>query len=332
MSDSFRALRAYGSGNTRPEKLTRKDLSAGEVLLAVNYSSINYKDALAVTGKGKILKRYPLIPGIDAAGVVLESSDQRFLPGHEVIVTGCGIGENEDGGYSEHMRVDANSVVPRPEGLSLREAMILGTAGFTAALALKRMLINGQVPKMGPILVTGASGGVGGFAVELFAREGFTVHAVSGKETAIDILKTRGATEVLLPDQLSLGTRPLESVRFGGAVDSVGGELLGHVLAHTQLWGNVASIGMAAGHELHMTVMPFILRGVSLLGTSSNNTPMDLRLELWRLLSGTWKPKHLDSYVARTVGLSGVTKACEDLLARKIQGRILVDIRGGGER
>lgn len=329
MNEKFTALRAYAPGDTRLQTLGRSDLSEGEVFLEVHYSSLNYKDALAVTGKGKILKSYPLIPGIDAAGVVLESSAPRFKPGQEVLITGCGIGENVDGGYTQYLRAHANSIVARPEGLTLRECMILGTAGFTAALALKRMLINGQRPDMGPILISGASGGVGGFAVELFARAGFTVHALSGKASAVETLKSRGATQVLTPNQLGLGSRPLESVKFGGAVDNVGGDLLGQILAHTQLWGNVASIGLAGGHKLHTTVMPFILRGVSLLGTSSNNTPMDLRLELWRLLSTVWKPADLEGYIYQTVNLSDVPRIAEDLLARKVQGRVLVDVHQG---
>jgi acrylyl-CoA reductase (NADPH) len=330
MTDGFSALRSYSPGDTRLEKLSAKDLGGGEVLVEVHYSSVNYKDALAITGRGKILKRHPLIPGIDAAGIVIESSDRRFVPGQKILVTGGGIGENDDGGYTERLRLRADTVVPCPEGLSLREAMILGTAGFTAALALDRMRINGQTPEMGPILITGASGGVGGFAVELFARAGFTVHALSGKPSAAGALRSRGAAEVLMPEQLALGSRPLESVKFGGAVDNVGGELLGRILAHIQLWGNVAAIGLAAGHDLQTTVMPFILRGVSLLGVSSNNTPMDQRLKLWRLLSTSWKPAKLEDYVARTVFLPEVARACEELLARKIQGRLLVDIRGGG--
>jgi acrylyl-CoA reductase (NADPH) len=221
----------------------------------------------------------------------------------------------------------ADSVVPLPPGLTMREAMILGTAGFTAALAFYRMEKNGQDPKLGPILVTGASGGGGSFAVQIFAQNGYEVHAVSGKHEAIAALKKYGASQVIAPEELGLGTRPLEKVRYGGAVDNVGGELLSHLLAHVQLWGNVSSIGMASSPELQTTVMPFILRGVSLLGASSNNCTRDVRHQLWRRLGAEWRPKHLENVLARTVGLKDLVTAFEDLIHRRVQGRILVEIR-----
>lgn len=327
----FWALRVHSeNGGTPYSKLQQmevKDLTAGEVVIETHYSGINYKDALAGSGKGKILKSFPLNAGIDCSGLVLESSDKRFTPGQKVLINGMGTGESYDGGYAEVVRAKADSVVPLPEGLTLREAMILGTAGFTAALAFSRMETNGQTPDKGPILVTGASGGVGSFAVQIFSQQGYEVHAVSGKHEAIAYLKNLGAKEVLRPEDLQLGDRPLEKARFGGAVDNVGGEMLAKVLAHTQLWGNVASIGLAQSHELHATVMPFILRGVSLLGASSNNTPMELRHEIWRKLAGAWKPKQLESILTKTVELKDLTLAFEDLLNRKAHGRILVQIR-----
>lgn len=326
----FWALRVHSSEGqpyAKLQQMTEAELTVGEVTIEVHYSSVNYKDALAGTGKGKILKSYPLNAGIDAAGVVLQSKDPRFQAGQNVLVTGCGIGENFDGGYAEVMKAHADSVVPLPEGLTLREAMILGTAGFTAALALSRMEQNGQKPALGPILVTGASGGVGSFAVQIFSQAGYEVHAVSGKHEAIRYLKDLGAANVIPPEELGLGSRPLETVRFGGAVDNVGGEMLARVLAHVQLWGNVASIGLAQSAELHTTVMPFILRGVSLLGTSSNNCARDLRHELWRKLAGPWKPKKLENIVTQTVGLKDLMPAFEDLLHRRVHGRILVEIR-----
>ncbi|MBX3020953.1 MAG: YhdH/YhfP family quinone oxidoreductase [Bdellovibrionales bacterium] len=327
---SFWALRVHTNGDdvaAKLQQMTQDELTAGEVLIGVHYSSVNYKDALGATGKGKILRRSPLNAGIDAAGMVLESSDPRFQPGQKVIVTGCGIGENDDGGYAELIRVKASSVVPLPEGLTLKEAMILGTAGFTAALALSRMENNHQRPEMGPILVTGASGGVGSFAVQIFSQAGYDVHAVSGKHEAVRYLNTLGAKEVLTPADLQLGRRPLESVKYGGAVDNVGGGLLAQILAHTQLWGNVAAIGLADRAELNTTVMPFILRGVSLLGVSSNNTPMPLRQEIWRKLASEWKPRHLQQTLTRTVGLKDLMGAFDDLLHRRVHGRILVEIR-----
>lgn len=330
-SGAFWALRVHEGQNgvvySKLQQLTLNDLSAGEVLIGVHYSSINYKDALAGSGKGKIMRRFPLNAGIDAAGVVLESTDPRFQPGQEVLVTGCGIGENSDGGYSELLRVSANSVVPCPPGLSPEEAMILGTAGFTAALALHRMLQNGQTPALGPILVTGASGGVGSFSVQLFAHAGFEVHALTGKPEGAAFLRALGAHKVLQPADLALGPRPLESVRFGGVVDNVGGRLLSQALAHVELWGNVASIGLAESADLHATVMPFILRGVSLLGVSSNNTPMALRLELWNKLAGAWRPQHLRQTLTRTVGLRDLMTTFDDFLRRRVHGRILVDVR-----
>lgn len=321
------APQAEGDPYAKLQQVKLDDLTPGEVVVQVHYSSVNYKDALAATGKGKILKRYPLNGGIDAAGTVLSSIDGRFTPGQKVLITGCGIGENFDGGYSEILRVSGDSVVPLPEGLSLREAMILGTAGFTAALALHRMQENHQRPSMGPILITGASGGVGSFAVQLFAQEGYEIHAVSGKHEAIRYLKELGAHQVIPPNELNLGARPLETVRYGGAVDNVGGQLLSKLLSHIQLWGNVCSIGLADSAELKTTVMPMILRGVSLIGVSSNNTPMALRLNLWQKLATTWKPKHLEKTLTRTVGLKDLMLTLDELLHRKIHGRVLVELR-----
>jgi len=326
----FWALRMHTDGQlpfAKLQQMTREELTAGEVTIEVHYSGVNYKDALAGTGKGKILKKFPLNAGIDASGVVLESSDARFKPGQKVLLNGQGIGESYDGGFAEVLRAHADALVPLPDGLTLRESMILGTAGFTAALALHRMEVNGQKPELGPILVTGASGGVGSFAVQLFSHAGYEVHAVSGKHEAINYLKTLGAHTVLRPDELQLGTRPLESVRYGGAVDNVGGEMLAQVLGHVQLWGNVAAIGMAQSAELKTTVMPFILRGVSLLGTSSNNCDHALRFELWKKLAQEWKPKQLEKILTKTVELKDLTLAFEDLLNRKSFARTLVQIR-----
>lgn len=325
----FYALRIHReSGKIKPQvqKISLDDLTDGEVVLRVHYSSVNYKDALAGSGKGKILKRYPLNGGIDAAGEIVTSQDSRFRTGEKVLVTGCGIGEIDDGGFSEILRVKADSVIALPQGLTLKESMILGTAGFTAALALHRMLENHQHPEKGPILVTGATGGVGSFAIQLFSQQGFETHALTGKTTSLDYLKSLGAHQILNRDQLELGDRPLENARFGGAVDNVGGKLLAQILAHTQLWGNVCSIGLAESSELSTTVMPFILRGVSLLGVSSNNCPLKLRQKIWQNLAGPWKPKKLEGLISRSVALSELPKAFDDLLERRIQGRILVDL------
>lgn len=327
----FWALRVHstsdGGSSAKLQQMKVEELSAGDVLIQVHYSGVNYKDALAGTGKGKILKFFPLNAGIDASGIVLESKDPRFQPGQKVLVNGCGIGEIDDGGFAELINVKTDYVVPLPPGLTLRESMILGTAGFTAALALHRMEHNGQTPALGPIAVTGASGGVGSFAVQLFSHAGYEVHAISGKPEAVSYLKELGAHKVIAPADLELGNRPLESVKFGGAVDNVGGKLLSQLLAHTQLWGNVSSIGLADSAQLQTTVMPFILRGVSLLGASSNNTPMPLRHQLWQKLSQAWKPAKLDRIVTRTVQLRDLMTAFDDLLNRRVFGRILVEIR-----
>jgi len=330
LKNKFHALRSTTADQpVRLQEMALHELTQGEVLIATQYSGINYKDALAVTNKGKILKRFPLNPGIDLAGVVVDSHDKRFSPGQEVLVTGCDTGESYDGGYAEFTRARADVVVPMPRGLSAKESMIIGTAGFTAALALARMQQNGQTPNKGPILVTGASGGVGQFAIELFARNGFEVHALSGKPESAARLKSLGATQVLSLSDLALGDRPLESVKWGGVVDNIGGQTLARLLAHTELWGNIASIGLAEGIEFKSTVMPMILRGVSLLGISSNNTPMGLREQLWQLLSSAWKPKNLNAYVSHAITLQEVPAYCEKMLARQTQGRILV--RTGGQ-
>jgi NADPH2:quinone reductase len=309
------------------QQVKLEELTAGEVVIEVHYSGVNYKDALAATGRGRILKKFPLNAGIDAAGVVIESSDKRFSKGQSVLVNGCGLGETEDGGYSEVLRVKGDSVVPLPAGLTLKESMIIGTAGFTAALALYRMLQNGQTPSMGPILVTGASGGVGSFAVQIFSQAGFEVIAASGKHEAVKYLTKLGAKQVIAPADLGLGNRPLESVKFGGVVDNVGGKLLAQAMAHTQLWGNVSCIGLAESPELHATVLPLILRGVSLLGASSNNCLREVRHEVWRRLGAEWRPKHLNETLTRTVDLKELMLACDDLIHRRVFGRVLVEIR-----
>lgn len=325
----IKALRIFSEKSQVVSKvvsMNEKELSPGEVLIRVKYSGVNYKDALAGTGRGKILKHFPLNGGIDAAGLVEESLDDRFQPGQEVLVNGCGIGETVDGGFAEKIRVAADSVVPKPPGLTLQETMLLGTAGFTAGLAVFRMRLNGQTPSKGPILVTGASGGVGSFAIQILSKIGYDVIAVSGKPESHAYLKEIGAKKTATPESLDLGTRPLEGVRFGGMIDNVGGDLLAKALAHVALWGNVAAIGMAASPELHTTVMPMILRGVNILGASSNNCPQPLRREIWNLLGAEWKPAHIQKVLAKTVSLDDLPQAFNDLIERKITGRILVVI------
>jgi acrylyl-CoA reductase (NADPH) len=304
--------------------MTLEDLSRGEVVIRVRWSGINYKDALAVTGRGKILKRFPLNAGIDAAGVVETSEDGRFRPGEPVLVNGMGLGESHDGGFAELLRVPGDWVVPLPAGLTLRESMILGTAGFTAALAVVRMETNGQRPQQGPIVVTGATGGVGSVAVSLLAARGYAVLAVSGRPEHHGLLRRLGASEVRSPEELDLGSRPLEAARFGGVVDNVGGELLSRLVRHVGLWGQVACIGMAGSPELTGTVFPLILRGVSLLGISSANCPMPLRREVWRRLGEDLKPPHLAEIESREIHLGAVIDTAPLLVERRARGRILV--------
>jgi acrylyl-CoA reductase (NADPH) len=298
----------------------------GEVLIRVHYSSINYKDALAGTGKGQILRRFPLTGGIDAAGVIAESNDRRFKAGDPVIVTGYELSASQDGGYAEYLKVSADWVVPLPQGLSLEESMVLGTAGFTAALALHRMEVNGQRPDMGPILVTGATGGVGCFAVNIFDGEGYEVAAVTGKADQQAYLEHLGAQEILARDEVKAGHHALERGRWGGAVDNVGGEMLASITRTVRPWGNIASIGLAGGHELNTTVMPFILRGVSLLGINSSGCPYEIRQEIWQRLASDLKPRQLGDILERTIALDELPEIFDEMLAGRILGRTLVKI------
>ena len=317
-------VEAEGLGQGRLVEFETRALKPSEVLIKVLYSSVNYKDALAGTGRGKILKSFPLVPGIDLAGIVAATASPHFSTGDQVILTGSGTGEERDGGYSEYQIAPADALVRCPPSLSLRDAMVLGTAGFTAALAIHRMEQLGQTPQKGPIVVTGASGGVGNFAVNLLAARGYEVLAVSGKAGLGDFLQKLGAAEVLRPEELALGSRPLEKARFGGAIDNVGGEVLAGLVAATHLWGNVAAIGLTGGVTFNTTVMPFILRGVSVIGVSSNNCPMDLRSEIWQKLASIWRPRNLEQILARVVGLDELGAVFEEMLERKTHGRVLV--------
>ena len=326
---SFKAYRIHledGRIVARFEQLSLEDLAPGEVVIRVSHSGINYKDALAATGAGKILRRYPLVGGIDLAGVVESSSDARYRPGEAVLVTGCALSETHDGGYAQLARVRGDWVIPLPAGLSAFEAMALGTAGFTAALAIHRMEQNGQSPQGGAIAVTGASGGVGSVAVDMLATRGYRVVAVSGKSSAVAYLRELGAQEVLARHGIDLGSRPLESARFGGAIDNLGGELLTWLTRSVDFWGNIASIGLAAGAELNTTVMPFILRGVSLLGINSSATPRELRLAVWQRIATDLKPRHLARIVTRTIAFEELPQAFPAYLDGAVTGRTVVRI------
>jgi NADPH2:quinone reductase len=326
---AFKAWRVFDEAGRVESRLVEMELDAlspGDVLIHAAWSGINYKDALALTGRGRILKRFPLNAGIDVSGAVVSSADGAVPAGTDVIVNGMGLGETHDGGLAEYVRVPAAWVVPLPAGLSTFEAMALGTAGFTAALALHRMEQLGQRPDGGPIVVTGASGGVGSIAVSILAARGYETIAVSGRREHHAYLKSLGAAQVTTPDELGLGTRALESARFGGAIDNVGGTLLGGLLRHVGLWGNVASIGNAGGPSFEGTVFPLILRGVSLLGISSANCPMPLRSAVWQRLGADLKPAHLGAIGHRVIGLDEVLAEAGPLLDRERHGRIVVRI------
>jgi NADPH2:quinone reductase len=242
-----------------------------------------------------------------------------------VLVNGCGLGEVFDGGLAEYARVKAEFVIPMPVGLDARLAMALGTAGFTAALALHRMQENHQTPDKGPIVVTGASGGVGSIAVNILSSQGYEVIAVSGRKSYYDFLRSLGANQVVSIDELNLGGKPLEKGRFGGVIDNVGGDLLAKLIAHVNLWGNVASIGLADSHQLSTTVFPFILRGVSVLGVSSTNCPMPLRKQIWERLGVDLKPNALENIITDEVALKDVSGVFTDILDRKRYGRVIIN-------
>jgi NADPH2:quinone reductase len=325
---SFRAFRianADGKISGSVIDATLDELTPGDVVLTGEYSSVNYKDALAGTGAGKILKRFPLIGGIDSAGLVVSSSDRRFREGDRVLVTGYDLGVAQDGGYAGLVRVPADWVVRIPENLTPREAMILGTAGFTAGLAVVRLERNGLARGQGPIAVTGATGGVGSIAIAALARLGYEVTAITGKDDAHDYVRALGAREVLSRTSLVMGTRPLETARWAGAIDAVGGDLLAWLTRTTNYWGGIASTGLTGGIELRTTVMPFILRGVSLIGIDSAMCPMPIRSEVWRRLATDMKPQDLDA-IGHEITLDGLPAAFETLLAGKARGRFVVKV------
>ena len=325
---TFRALRVHRLDTgieARLETLSVNDLSPGEVVIQSSYSSINYKDALAITGKGKIMRRFPLVAGIDVAGLVIESLDDRFQAGDEVLVTGCGMGENHDGGFAEVVRSPADWVVPLPEGLDLFAAMALGTAGFTAALAIDQLERNGQQPNAGPIIVSGASGGVGSIAIDLLSGRGYEPVALSRKPEASAYLQSLGAAEVLDAAIVSASDSPLEKAQWGGAIDNVGGDTLAWLTRTVKPWGNIASIGMAGGTDVHATVMPFILRGISILGITSANCPIARRRKIWNRLATDLKPRHLDKIVAGTVKLDELPAISEKILSGQHRGRYVVE-------
>jgi NADPH2:quinone reductase len=326
---SFRAFRIHEIDRkivSRFDNITLEDLSPGDVVVRVSCSDVNYKDALAATGKGRILRRYPLVGGIDFAGEVASSADARFAPGQKVLVTGCGLSETHDGGYAEYARVQGDWVIPVPAGMTELDAMKLGTAGFTAALAIHQMERNGQMPANGPVVVTGATGGVGSLAINMLAGRGYEVVAVSGKTEAEPYLREIGAARVLLRQEIDLGSKPMEKAAWAGAIDNLGGPVLTWLTRTVDQWGNIASVGLAGGHELVTTVMPFILRGVNLLGINSVLTPREVRLEVWRRLATDLRPAQLDRICTRIVGFDELPRQFDDFIQGRVTGRTVVRI------
>jgi len=328
VSDTFQAFRIHRDNDTvagQLEALTLDDLAPGNVVVRVEYSGINYKDALAATGAGPILRRFPLVGGVDLAGEVSSSQDARFSPGDKVIAICGGLSETRDGGYAEFARVDADMLVHVPDTLDTRAAMAIGTAGFTAALAVHRLEQNGQRPDAGPMLVTGATGGVGSIAIDILSARGYEVTALTGKLDQTAFLEALGATAVLDRNELKIGTRPLESASWGGAVDNLGGDVLAWLTRTTKPWGNIASVGLAASAELHTTVMPFILRAVSLIGVNME-VPPELRESIWERLTTDLRPRHLDVIASSEVTLTELPDCFEAYIGARAVGRTIVKV------
>ena len=330
--NSFKALlieERDGKVSSGLVQMDESQLDAGGVTIRVAYSSINYKDALAATGAGKIIRRFPCVGGIDMSGTVIESTDLRFKPGDRVVATSFDIGVAHHGGYAEIARVPGDWVVPLPAGLSLFDAMILGTAGFTAALGIVRMEENGLRPEKGAVIVTGATGGVGSLAIDMLAKLGYHVVALTGKETEAAYLRELGAAEVLLRESLDLTKiRPLDRGRWAGAVDNLGGDFLAWIASTMQQGGTIASIGLAASMSLNTTVAPFILRGVSLLGIDSGYIREPYRSGVWQRLASDLRPPHLEN-MARRIAFDDLPTAFEAFIAGRAKGRAVVEIAGG---
>ena len=329
--DSFKALlieERDGKVVNGFVRMTESQLDSGNVTIRVAYSSVNYKDALAATGAGKIIRRFPCVGGIDLSGPVVESGDVRFKPGDPVIATSFDIGVAHHGGYAEYARVPGDWVVPLPAGLSLYDAMALGTAGFTAALGIVRMEENGLRPEKGPVIVTGATGGVGSLAVDMLAKCGYHVVALTGKESEADYLRSLGAAEIMLRQNLDLSKiRPLDSGLWAGAVDNLGGDVLAWIASTMEQGGTIASIGLAASMKLNTTVAPFILRGVSLLGVDSGYIREPYRSGVWQRLATDLRPPHLAT-MSRRIAFEELPAIFDEYVAGRAKGRVVVDIAG----
>ena len=307
--------------------LAQTDLPSGEVLVKVAYSSVNYKDGLASIPDGKVVRNYPHVPGIDLSGTVVESSDARFKAGDEIIATSYEIGVSHFGGFSEYARLKADWIVPLPQGLTLKEAMALGTAGFTAALAVHQLQKNGLAPTHGPVLITGASGGVGSIAIGILKQLGYTIAASTGKAEEHDYLKSLGVSDILSREETSAeSTRPMEKERWAASIDAVGGSTLAYLLRSTKYGGSVAACGNTGGANVTTTVFPFILRGVNLLGIDSVNCPMELRRELWQQLASEYKPASLLESIGKESTLEELPRVLAAILQGGIRGRTIVRV------
>ena len=323
---TFKAVRVSQDGAKATSSAlvdtTVDELSAGEVVIASRFASINYKDALAVTGRGRIMTRFPCIAGIDVAGVVESSADARFKAGDPVFVNGFGLGVAHDGGFSERVRVPADWVIPVPQGMTLLDVGTMGVAGFTAALAIHLMELNGLAPGNGKVLVNGATGGCGSIGIDMLARRGYQVVALTGKPESRDYLMELGASEVLVRGEFEMGRKPLEKSQFAGALDSVGGEQLSWLTRSMMENGVIGAFGNAGGVDLATSVFPFILRGVRLIGVNSNAT-MAVRQQVWGRVSTDLKPRHLDR-VGFPIALDQVIEHCTRSVDGKVQGRAIV--------
>lgn len=329
VTNGFKALvlEQDNEGRTRAiiKNLVPADLPDEDVLVKVEYSSLNYKDGMAVTGTGKIVLQWPMVPGIDLAGTVIESKTPVYHAGDKVLLTGWGVGEKYWGGYSQRQRVRGDWLVPLPARLSSMQAMAIGTAGLTAMLCLMALEAGGVKQGSGPVLVTGAAGGVGSVAVALLANAGFEVYAVTGRESAGTYLKSLGASGIISREEMTAKSRPLEKQRWAGAVDTAGGDILARLLAETNYSGTVAACGLAAGYQLATTVMPFILRGIRLQGIDSVMCPFEKRLTAWNRLA-TELPATVMHSIGEIVSLEQVPQKAAALMAGKVQGRVVVDL------
>lgn len=330
MDKSFKALvvnKTDEEFSLQISDLALDDLHDGDVVIKVAYSSVNYKDGLASSPKGKIARNYPLIPGIDMAGIVVESKDPRFQAGDKVIATSYEIGVSHHGGYSEYARVKAEWIVPLPEELSLKEAMIYGTAGFTAALSVHRLEENGLHPEKGKVLVTGATGGVGSMAISILAKRGYEIIASTGKETAHSYLRELGAKEILSrEDVFEENIKALDKQLWFAAVDPVGGKTLASVLSKTAYNGSVAVCGLTGGTDVPTTVYPFILRGINLLGIDSVYCPMELRKIIWQRMATEFKPDCLENIIDKEVTLEELSSSLSSILKSEARGRTIVKL------